>query len=229
MQLKEQAGSSSRAHVRDPAAIARLLDVRRLAFLTPFLGRECSVSQAASEVGASVARMAYQTARLVEVGLIRETRSVPRAGRAIRYYRSCADEFVISLGDVGDGDLEQHLLDAEEPMRRDLARSHVAAFGSAGVPADQLVWRVRRTPDGAADISPVVLDGGEASRPSAWGSWTGLFLSPQDAVELRDELTALWERWQAKNSGPQLHLLRLALGSISEAARASYPRPTPAH
>src|SRR5437879_9706366 len=115
----------TRIRLRSGPALRRVLDLSARQFLVPYLGRERSISQAASELGVSLSRMGYQTARLKETGLVVETRTQSRAGRPVRFYRSTADEYLIALEDLGQKSIEQYLLDAEQPLRRAVARSLV--------------------------------------------------------------------------------------------------------
>jgi DNA-binding transcriptional ArsR family regulator len=196
--------------------VGRKFDLRRSRFLHPYLGVERSVSQAAAVLGVSIARMAYQTARLVEAGLVETTRREPRAGRPIAFYRSTADEYVIALTDAGIDDFEEFELDAEEPLRRAFVRGLLSSM-AARDDAHELAIRFRRLDDGTIDVSPSRVDGQDVEqRPSAWTSWTGLMLSPDDAKQLSDELEQLWARWRGRHTrGGTTHLLRLGLAAVT--------------
>lgn len=128
-QLQTEGPLLSRLRLRKSPAMDRVLDLVARQFLAPYLGREQSVAGAARELGVSVSRMSYQTKRLLEVGLIAETRQMARAGRPIHLYRSTADEYVVALADVDRQSVEQFLLDGEEPLRRALVRQVVLALG----------------------------------------------------------------------------------------------------
>lgn len=72
-----------------------LTDPAKKRFLLPFLARERRIAEAAADVGCSINRMLYQVRTLVDCGLVRVLREEPRAGRAIRVYRSVHDAYFI--------------------------------------------------------------------------------------------------------------------------------------
>lgn len=197
-------------------ALDRLLDVRRARFLFPYLGRTRTISQAAQELGVSVARMSYQASRLVEVGLIERVNLIRRAGRPIVEYRSIADEFIVSFGDVRDGDLEAFLLASEEPLRRVLIQSVALAYGDVDVPAERLGLRLCRTATGSVEVSPCTIDGRNVTRRSTTlNGWHVLELSAADARALRDDLEAVLARYHSTAGSGTTHLIRVALAPIS--------------
>jgi hypothetical protein len=60
-------------------------------YFTPFLARERSASQVARELGVDIGSVTYRIRQMLALDLIGPTRRVPRAGRAIQYYRSRAE------------------------------------------------------------------------------------------------------------------------------------------
>lgn len=74
--------------VDDPTQAAIITDPVRSRFLGPFLGRERTVTQAATEVGCTPNSMLYRVRRMVDVGLLTVVGSRSRPGRPIKVYRS---------------------------------------------------------------------------------------------------------------------------------------------
>lgn len=79
--------------VRDVTQARLLTDPVARGLLTPFIGAECSATQAAQAVGCSVQRMLYRMRQFEQAGLLIETRQQRRSGRPIRFYRAVADGF----------------------------------------------------------------------------------------------------------------------------------------
>jgi hypothetical protein len=86
-----------RIEIRDQRAVALLLSLSSARNLAPFLGRENTVSNAANELGLDIKAMFRWTQRFVACGLLEETRTVARSGRATRHYRTIASEFMIPV------------------------------------------------------------------------------------------------------------------------------------
>jgi hypothetical protein len=80
----------------DEVRRARLLLDRRISrFMVPFFGAERSISEAADELGVSIAFLLPRVRRLVREDLVVITREERRKGRPIKFYRAVADEFFI--------------------------------------------------------------------------------------------------------------------------------------
>jgi hypothetical protein len=86
-----------RTEIRDPTAVALLLSLSSARNLAPFLGRENTVSGAAAELKQDIKSVYRWTQRFEACGLLIETQTLPRSGRAIRHYRTLASEFVIPV------------------------------------------------------------------------------------------------------------------------------------
>lgn len=195
-------------------ALGRLLDVRRAQYLYPYLGQTRTISEAAAQLEVSVARMSYQTARLVEAGLVEKVNLIPRAGRPIAEYRSTAEEFIIPLAEVGNGDLETFLLESEEPLRRALMRSIALAYGDTDVLASELGLRLRRTATADIEVAPCTLDGREVTRHAGVvNTWHIVNLSAAEARALCRELQRVVDRYRRTGSG-SAYVIRLAVAPL---------------
>lgn len=120
---------------------ARLLtDPRSAAFIYPFLAREASTGQAAREVGCSITTMAYRVRVLRDAGLLQVTRTSPRAGRAVTYYRSSQDSYRVHLAATGFTDHRDQARRIGAPIYRRItdAYSHALAHSNA---ATRLITR----------------------------------------------------------------------------------------
>ena len=101
-------------HVTDERAAAFLLDANHRRFLDPFLGRECTVAQAARDLTEDVNVVLYRVRRMVAIGLLRVVRIQQRRGRAVKVYTSVAERLFVPYAATP----ALNLLDA---LRRDRA------------------------------------------------------------------------------------------------------------
>ena len=83
--------------VTDLRATRLLLDPAEFHFFEPFLAREVTVSEAAATLGCRPNSLLAWVRRMVACGLLEVAREVPRAGRAIKVYRSVAEVLFVPL------------------------------------------------------------------------------------------------------------------------------------
>ena len=91
--MKEE--SPSRLEITDKRAAALLLNSSTRQFLAPFIGEKKGVKEASDEMGIEFAQCYAYVKQFERAGLLEVVERVPRAGRAIKRYRSTADEFFI--------------------------------------------------------------------------------------------------------------------------------------
>lgn len=117
----------SRARRVDPGVQAAALDhPLRARLLMGCAGGERTLTELARELAEPLPKLHYHLGRLTACGLLQVSRTEPRAGRAIQYYRAVAEAFLLSLADVAEPmgvklarELRQSL--AEEANRRELS------------------------------------------------------------------------------------------------------------
>ncbi len=143
--------SSSFRTVRDAKAAAVLADLERVRALVPFLGRERSVSDVADELGLPVDATYYRVRRLVDLGLLERSRTVPRKGRALKLYRATADRFFVPLDALPEQTAEEFLTGADAPTRARMARSVARVLRELPFPL-QMGLHVSAAPDGRPSI-----------------------------------------------------------------------------
>ena len=215
--MKEQQ-SPSVLTVTDPAASAVLTDPHALRHLEPFLGRECTVSQAAKETGEKPNTMLKRVRRFVELGLVEVVREKPRKGRAVKVYRSRAEVFFVPFEATSAESLEAQLAERdayyEALLRRQVVRARMEAFPTWGT-------RIYRDARGRLQVQTAVnpfenvtaLEDGAPAVLSAWRD--GLMLDYGDAKALQRELFELLLRYQRK-AGSQRYVLRLGLAPVQQ-------------
>lgn len=112
---------------------ARLLsDPVKGAFIHPFLGKECSVAEAAKTLSCSVQTMHYRVRQLLVLGLVEVTREEKRAGRPIKYYQAVSNAFFIPDDLTKHADLEERLLADLAPTVRLIAEGLAKAIKREG-------------------------------------------------------------------------------------------------
>src|SRR5690554_4500150 len=115
-----QDGNSAH-EVRDERQARLLLDPESLRFFRPFLARERTVSQAASEVKCAPSVMLYRVGTFLRANLLQIVRKEPRRGRPIKIYRSTHDEYFIPYALSPHATLEEAFLKAFEANYRRVA------------------------------------------------------------------------------------------------------------
>ena len=199
--------------MHDQQAIKWLVKISSRPYLAPFLGRECTVTEAATMLERNANQVLRWVQRFVACGLLIETRTSRRAGSAIRYYQAVASEFripvtALPMATLMETDNAWHqrfqnglfklwLQTAQDDLPR-MARvflndNHVSLGLSEGASEGRI---------GDADTTVV-------------SNWTPLRLSSADAQALGAELKKLEARYRTRatpNETP--YLLRLALAPL---------------
>lgn len=195
-----------------------LTDPATLRQLEPFLGRDVSVGQAASETGQKPNTMLSRVRRLVAAGILRETSSLRRRGRPIKLYRSAADTFFIPFDVTSADSLEAALAEREayweRLLRRNVVRARQERIGVWGT-------RIYRDDRGRLQIQTAVrpdrnyttLDPDGPAVLSAWRD--SLYLDFEDAKALQREMFALLKHYGRKH-GAQRYIVHLGLAPIAD-------------
>lgn len=84
----------------DEEQIKFLRDGEQMQYLDAFISQERSLKEAADHLNVKLNVMSYWVNKMQGLGFIVETRSEPRRGRAIKYYRASSDVFIVPLSVV---------------------------------------------------------------------------------------------------------------------------------
>lgn len=182
-------------------AVTMLSDPDTLRYLSPFLGRTLTVTQAGRLAGARTDTMMYRTERFLEAGLLIE---VPTDGRR-RQYRAAADRFALPFEATRFESLVEVLLRHTDDARQKFARGLVASMAG-----EQGGWMLRIHRDNGRDLHSVdAAPMGDfdwtmkqmlaPDSPATWLTVQALRLADRQAKELQHELLALWDRYQNLN------------------------------
>jgi len=208
--------SSGTLSVTDPAMAAALMNPTTLRQLEPFLNRERTVSEAAREAGVKPNTMLARVKRFVALGLLVVTREEPRAGRAVKVYRSRASSFFVPYEVTPAETLEAAMRERdhywETLLRKNVVRVRSEDVGSWGT-------RIYRDPRGRLQVQAAVTPEQNYTllapeRPAALSAWRdAVYLDYGDAKALQAELFSLLKKYQQK-TGAQRYILHLGLAPI---------------
>lgn len=96
----------ARVEIKDAEQARLLSDPESFRYFSPFLARDCTVSQAAKELGCNVDTMLYRVKTFVEAGLLKIVETENRRGRPIKVYRSSADAYFVPFAVTPFDDVE---------------------------------------------------------------------------------------------------------------------------
>ena len=208
--MKEQIGNCF--VLQNQAACALIADRAERRWLAPFIADELTIGAAAQALGVPPTQMYKRVTKLLELGLLRITRRVPRAGKALRYFSAVSETFLIPFR-VYPPDFihaaNRTLYD--DAFRLALERLY---FEQRFVENDWGV-RVAVAPSGDTYLQ-IVKDTGEVwdyladDAPAVASGWNPIWLDPADAKALQREMVGLLTRYLGKN-GSRAYLSGLFL------------------
>ena len=200
------------------AAARALIDPKKRRYLEPFIGRECSASQAAKTLGVKLTAMLYQTERLQALGLLQVTRQQARQGRPVKLYRATADKFFVPFEVTRAESITTLLAELEADFQRyfvqnltwaglELAKSwgFTVHRDDEGVLVQNLVPREK----GDGDALSLVL---RSSSPALWASSSFLRLDFGTAKALQRDIDKLLSDYREKQTrGEQTYFIKFGL------------------
>ncbi len=202
--------------VRDPTAAELLMNPTTLRQLAPFLGRERTVGQAATESGELANTVLKRAKRFLAAGLLEVSGTLPRRGRPMKLYRTIADLFFVPFEATAAESLETSLAERdaywERLLRRNVVRARMEALGTWGT-------RVYRDERGRLQVQTAVTPEADATTldaaaPAVLSSWRdSVTLDFEDAKALQREMYELLLRYEQKQ-GAQRYIVRLALAPV---------------
>jgi DNA-binding MarR family transcriptional regulator len=220
--LQTQAMTSNWYFVQNSEAADALLRPATFRLFVAFLGVERNLSDAAKTLNVPSSSLKYHVDKFIKWGLLEVKRTQSRRGKSIKFYQAVSNRFFIPFAKTSMQDLEtlMQFMQAElqDQFTQDLVRAGLklnpeAALGGTCI---HLLENQRFS----LDFSPTPpSDWQEPSFGFAplWTSWTTVFLSPEEAQTLHDELQRLWQRLLETNSQAKANTraftLRLGLTS----------------
>jgi len=182
--------------VSDQTQARFLTDPAKKTFFLPFLARERRIAEAATEVGCSTNRMLHQVRTLLDCGLLHVLREEPRAGRAVRVYRSVHDAYFVPFAATPYDTLEQRITVQGDPIWAGLIAAYAYAYalrrsrshGHLLRRVDQVVHTTDQLPDSTPNGQALF-----------WSDST-ITIADADARQLGDEVRQWYEKAQRLSS-----------------------------
>jgi hypothetical protein len=200
--------------VNDLRAAAFLSDPEHNGYLLPFLEREVTLSEAASELQVPMNKLHYWVTKMLELGIIRVTRTQKRAGRAIQYYSAIAPAFFVPFAAIPAETFEAQLMLEDVSRQRRLSSAHARARGELPLKYGTLIVRMEQTQSGIR-IEPFPK---WRSSDLTFSVWLERTFYLEDAQALLAELKILEERYSSlpepEISKGKPFFLRLALSPM---------------
>lgn len=181
--------TSNLHRVLDPDQAAVIADPVRSVFLRPFLSRENTVTQAAGEVGCSPNAMLYRVRRMHAIDILRVVRTEPRAGRAVKVYRSAHDGYFVPNEVMRYDDLRHQVARHGRVLVNRLIDSYVAVLADTRA-GGRVLARNDRGESWATDLLPEVNRQGQP----AFFVDADVRLTGAEATQVRELLRTALER-----------------------------------
>lgn len=193
-----------------------LMDPRVRRFFLPFLACDRTVGEAAAEAGCSPPVMLYRVGTFLRAGLLRVVHERPRAGRALKVYRSVHDAYLVPFSLMPYADLEEGFAAHFHANASRIAELVARRFRGRSWDGTRLYRRTdgETRIEGAPDAQRVVglLD---PARPVGMDFTTEIGLSEQEARALQAELLRLLEL-RRPGEGRRGYLLSVALVPLDD-------------
>ncbi len=208
--------------ITDPAQAKALTDVKLIGFVQAFIGQERNVSEVADLWQTRVDAAYYRVRQLERLGLIEVSNRVKRAGRDLKLYRAVTDNFFIPLGIIPEATLEAFLEATSQHFQTLMLRSQARAIHVSFRQGQLGDWGIRIGQDAAgrsmvqlADRAGNDPDLDDPTFPLIVAAWPQLRLDFDDARAIRNELFALFQKFQNRG-GAKKYLFHFAIAPLEE-------------
>lgn len=176
--------------VTDEEQAAIIADPVRAQFLRPFLGQECTVTSAAAQVSVSPNALLYRVGRMLDVGLLRVVREEPRAGRAVKVYRSVHDGYLVPMEAMRYDDLRHRLQRHGRVLSQQLTEAYARVLERSGTRGARVFARTSAGDLWSSDLTPAANHRGQPAHFSDATVW----LTRGEATRVRQILLEATER-----------------------------------
>ncbi len=213
--MKATSGSRKLTRIENPEACAVLADREQLRLLSAFLGKENTISSAAQELEVNSTKLYKQVQQFLKLGLVKISRLERRAGRAIKYYRSSADQFFIPFRThppelIGQQNREHHTRLFAQGLERVYCQEEFTEQDWGAITATM--------PGGGVYLSIANSKGQQwdyldPDAPAVVSGWHQIQLDFEDAKAMQCEMIEVMLRYMGKG-GNRRYLLGLFLTDI---------------
>ena len=207
--------SSSALVVNQPDMAQALTDPESQRLLVLFFRKAVTIAEAARATNTKPNTLYARVVRYVRCGLLIVEREVPRAGRALKLYRTTAERFFVPFEVMSFESLEMMSckLDAywERELRQAVTRAKPEAIGNWGY---QVGLNARGELTTQTSVGPeAAYDARGAKELAVLSFWDDdPYLNFEDAKTLQRELLELYSPYKAKGGAP-LYLIRPGLAA----------------
>lgn len=125
MKKAENVDNPNKIEINDSEQAKLLTGPESFRHFTPFLARDCTVSQAAKEIGCHVDTMLYRVNAFLKADLLKVVGTEPRRGRPVKVYRSSADAYFIPFVVTPFEDIET-VIKLQNQRNGDIIAHHLA-------------------------------------------------------------------------------------------------------
>lgn len=182
--------------VTDPDQAAIIAEPSRALFLRPFLGRDCTVSEAAHQLGVTPNAMLYRVRRMATAGLLEVVREEPRAGRAVKIYRSSHDGYLVPMDAMRYDDLHHRVSSHGRLLADQVTDAYTAVLSRARTDGARVLARNNRGDIWSSDLTPRANHRGQPVHFSDVTVW----LTRDEAARVRQLLLEATDRALAHTS-----------------------------
>lgn len=184
-----------------------------ITFLAPFLGRENTTKNAALEAGIKLNVMSYWVQKFYAAGILVLTKTEKRNGSPIHYYRAVADEFLVPT-DLIPCASDTELMLRVQKYEYDVFTSHVVQNGLR-IAGQWNLYYYRNQTGQYWTFVPASNHPNPDINQRPFHNWFHIELDPSDLIELRKDLVALGEKYNALDKkGEARKRLILHLGLV---------------
>lgn len=213
-EMKEPNLDSVVVPINQPEAAEMLTQLPQQQFISPFMGQNCTVSQAAAQLGLSPNSLLYRVERMLALGLLEVVELRKRSGRAIKVYRA-PEAFFVPFALTKAETLEALFFPMYAHWLQRYVQSLLQQFRSLGPQAGVRVWRAEdgqiRTRLAWGPNKPLELN----DLPPALSLWPAhLRLDQNQALSLQQELLDIYQKY-AQCEGPAEYWLFVGLSPSS--------------
>ena len=183
-------------------------------YFSPFLARDCTISEAAEEVGCSLEVMLYHVKQLQQAGLLKIVREETRAGKAIKVYRSTHDAYFIAFDVTPYASLEERVETHLRAQDKVIVKSVAKLLQNKGIwgqrffrDADGEVWK-QNAPNAHRRFAI-----NDPDHPIGTQMYAETYLTEEEARAFQIELHQLAAKYfkpytrKRKEEGRQAHIL----------------------
>ena len=180
--------------IEDPRLVSFFMNSAAARVLLTFVDEPRSVSAAAALLGLPLERVHYYVTRLAAHGLLTVVREQKRAGRPIRFYRSCAERFFVPIECVDRSLFSGLAAELRASLDEEVLRWHdegALFFTAGGKP--RVSWSRKK-----------------GTTKTAGEFWQILNLTDEEARRLAAELRGVMTRYGRDSPGGRPYLFHAA-------------------